>query len=142
MYDLMPNRTTLNKYELLITDVRRLAKRKEIEDNDFQTKKKAMLVAALSSNHSWKTYKYLHDGGNFDRDGIISEAIAAFNEGWKNITETDVEEVVNSNIDEHMFSMWLFEIVNKEQRQEFWTLLNNLKVEFADGLEPIERVLD
>ncbi len=138
----MPNRSTLNKYELLVTEIRRLAKKKELDIEEMLTKEKAMLVAALSSNHSWKTSKFLHDGGDFDKDSISNETAIAFNEGWKNVTENDIEEVVNSNINDHTFSMWLHYIVSKEERQKYHDMLNALKAELVDGLEPIEKLAD
>ncbi|MDE1846381.1 MAG: hypothetical protein KGH53_03845 [Candidatus Micrarchaeota archaeon] len=138
----MPNRNTLNKYEMLVTDIRRLAKKKEPELSDMKIKKIAMLIASLSSNHSWKTYRFLHKESDMDRLCMLDEAKHAFSEGWKNITESDIEEVVNSNVSEHTFSMWLYNIVEKEQRTEFKTLHQKLRMEFADGLEPIERLAD
>ncbi|MGI0141582.1 MAG: hypothetical protein ACREBF_02955 [Candidatus Micrarchaeales archaeon] len=135
----MPNRSTLNKYEILVTDVRRLAKKKVCESADAHIKKMAMLIASLSSNHSWKTSRYLHNNEPMDRMCMLDEAKRAFDEGWKSINESDIEEVVNSNISDHTFSMWLYNIVNKEQRQEFHGLYKRIKLEFIDGLEPIER---
>ncbi|MDE1825631.1 MAG: hypothetical protein KGH61_00455 [Candidatus Micrarchaeota archaeon] len=138
----MPNRNTLNKYELFVTEVHRLAKRKQLEAKDLRIKKLAMLIASLSSNHSWRTYKYLNGGGEIERTCMLDETRQAFSEGWKNITESDIEEVVNANTNEYMFSMWLYHVVDKEQRHEFKELHKELKTEYADGLEPIERVLD
>lgn len=138
----MPNRSTLNKYELLVTDIRKLARRKELDVREKLIREKAMLIAAISSNHSWKTYKYLQEGGILDRDSVINETVSAFSEGWKNVTENDIEEVVNSNINQHTFSMWLYYVVSKEERQKFKELLDVIKTEFIDGLEPIERIVD
>ncbi|MDE1761704.1 MAG: hypothetical protein KGH59_04355 [Candidatus Micrarchaeota archaeon] len=138
----MPNRTTLNKYEMLVTDVRRLAKKKELDRSDLRLKRMAQLIALLSSNHSWKVYRYLHGAGDFDKNCVLEEATHAIGEGWRNITETDIEEVVNSEINQHMFSMLLFHIVDKDQRQDLMQLHQRLRKEYADGLEPIERVLD
>lgn len=138
----MPNRNTLNKYEMLVTEIHRLAKKKTPEMSDMRVKKMAMLIASLSSNHSWKTFRFLHEGGDMDRLCMLDEAKNAFSEGWKNITESDVEEVVNANTSEHVFSMWLYNIVDKEQRNEFKTIHKKLRSEFADGLEPIERLMD
>ncbi|HVA82570.1 MAG TPA: hypothetical protein VNF06_00195 [Candidatus Aquilonibacter sp.] len=138
----MPNRNTLNKYEMLVTDIHRLAKKKAPELSDMQVKKMAMLIASLSSNHSWKTYRFLHEGGEMDRLCMLDEAKHAFAEGWKNITESDIEEVVNSNMSSHTFATWLYNIVDKEQRSEFKIIHQRLRSEFADGLEPIERLVD
>ncbi len=135
----MSSRSIFNKYELLVAEVRKIAKKHDTNEDDDRIRRKAMLIASLSSNHSWKTYKYLHDGGELDKEAIITEANSAFSEGWKNITETDVEEIVNSNINEYLFSTWLFYAVEKGQREYFKELLNEMKMEFIDGMEPIER---
>ncbi|MDE1856228.1 MAG: hypothetical protein KGH49_03270 [Candidatus Micrarchaeota archaeon] len=135
----MPNRSTLNKYELFVTEVRRIAKKRQVEASDSKVRKMAMLIAALSSNQSWKTSRYICEGGEMDKLCMISESRHAFDEGWKNITEADIEEVINSRSHGHTFSMWLWSIVPKEQREELRKMHSNLVVEFADGLEPIER---
>lgn len=102
-------------------------------------KKKAALIAALSSNHSWKTYKYLHNYGEMDKEAMASEVDYAFREGWKSISETDVEEVVNSDLNPHFFSMWLFHAFCGDRREECSQIFDKLKKEFAYGLEPLER---
>jgi len=136
----MSSRGIINKYELLVNYVRKVSKKREIEtDGERKIRDIAALVASFSSSHSWKTYKYLHDGGELDKDAIITEANAAFSEGWKSITETDVEEVVNSNIGDYLISTWLFYAVEKEKRDYYKSLLEEMKKELADGIEPIEK---
>ncbi|MGB9732728.1 MAG: hypothetical protein ACP5P2_02225 [Candidatus Micrarchaeia archaeon] len=136
----MSNRSIINKYELLVNEVRRVSKKRKPETaEEVKVKDEASLVASLSSSHSWKTYKYLHDGGELDKDAIIMEANAAFSEGWKNITEKDIEEVINSNIDEYLISTWFFYAVDKEKRDYYKNLLEEMKAELADGIEPIEK---
>jgi hypothetical protein len=135
----MSSRSIFNKYELLVAEVRKVAKKHDTNEEEDKIKRKAMLIASLSSNHSWRTYTYLHDGGELDKEAIITEANSAFSEGWKNITETDVEEVVNSNINEYLFSTWLFYAVEKEHREYFKDLLEEMKLELIDGMEPMER---
>jgi len=139
----MGSRGITNKYELLVNDVRKLSKKHEIEnEEEKKIKDMAALIASLSSSHSWKTYKYLHDGGELDKDAIIMEANTAFSEGWKSITEADVEEVVNSNMDDYLLSMWLFYAIEKDKRDYFKSLLQEMKKELADGIEPIEKKED
>lgn len=139
----MPNRTTLNKFELFITEVRRVAKKRDLSREETTIKRKAMLVAALSSNHSWRTYKYFYSGEMFDPEIMLNEARNAFIEGWKNISENDVAEIVNMNLDHHKLALWLHFIMNNnDDRKECKMLIDGLKAELIDGLEPIERVLD
>jgi hypothetical protein len=136
----MSNRGIINKYELLVNEVRKVSKKRSLEDEqDKRIKDIASLVASLSSSHSWRTYKYLHDGGELDKDAIIMEANSAFSEGWKSITESDVEEVVNSNIDDYLISTWFFYAIEKEKRDYYKSLLEEIKKELVDGIEPIEK---
>ena len=76
----MPNRTILNKYGLFVSQVHKLLRKKELTRDDAEVMNKARLIAALSSNHSWRTFRYLHKGDAFDRDAIVNEWRAAFNE--------------------------------------------------------------
>ncbi|MDE1874034.1 MAG: hypothetical protein KGI04_02845 [Candidatus Micrarchaeota archaeon] len=98
----------------------------------------ARLVASLSSNHSWRIYRYLHDGDPLDKDAIRVEIGAAYREGWKEINENDIKEVLTNPIDEHMFSMILMCLPEKEERHEFKELFEELQQEFIDGIEPLE----
>ncbi len=138
----MPIRTILNKYGFFVAEVRKVAKKRDFTDRDRALVERAKLVAALSSSHSWQTYRYLRFGGDLDRQKILDEASYAFDEGWRNISETDVEEVVSTKVPEHAFSMWVFCALPKDQRPEYKELFSVLKEEFKDGLEPIERVQD
>ncbi len=136
----MSNRTTSNKYELFINEVRKVAKKKEaLTEEEEKIKKVAMLVAAISSGHSWQTYQYLHGAAEYDKNIMQAEAANAFGEGWKAVNENDVEEVVTSEIAEQNFSMWLFFTIPKEQRQDFKDVLMQIKDELKDGLEAVEK---
>ena len=134
----MPNRTILNKYGLFVSQVRKLLKKREITRDDAEVINRARLVAALSSNHSWRIYRYIHKGDAFDRDAIVSEIRSAFNDGWKEIGENDVKEVITSDIDRSKFSSILLYSLDKERIKEYGELLPRLKAEFVDGMEPIE----
>ncbi len=138
----LSGRTVLNSYGLFISDLHRAMKNKEALRQDSITRKKASLIASFSSSHSWKTYEYLRDGAAFDKDAVISEKVAAFEHGWMEITESDIEEVILTNISEYAFCMWLFYTVEKEYRKEYTDLFRQIKKEFAYGLESIERVMD
>lgn len=133
----MPNRAATNKYELFLTEIRKVSKKKDLQEKDNEIMEKAMLIAALSSR-SWKTYRYMHDGVEFDKVAILNEAENAFNEGWKEISEREIEEVVNLDIREDLLSMWSFIVLGKDQRQKFINMLQAIKREFVDGLEPLE----
>lgn len=136
----MPNRTILNKYGLFVSQVHKVLKKREITRDDLGVINKARLIATLSSNHSWRVYRYLHKGDSFDRDAIVKEISAAFNSGWKEISENDVKEVITADIDEHAFSMVLLYSLDGSSRREYAELLPRLKMEFENGMEPIENI--
>lgn len=139
----MPIRTILNKYGFFVAEVHKVAKKRTYSERDVALIRRAQLIAALSSSHSWQTYRYLRFGGDLDRQKILGEASYAFDGGgWKNISETDVEEVVSTKVPEHAFSMWVFCALPKDERPEWKELFGQLKEEFKDGLEPIERIQD
>ncbi|MEM3744762.1 MAG: hypothetical protein QW759_02900 [Candidatus Micrarchaeaceae archaeon] len=135
----MPNRNNSTKYELFVNEIRKISKKKELSASEEQMKKMAALVAALSSNHSWKTYNYLHSDAPFERDAIIEETHNAFEEGWKNISEADMEEVLSGSIADHLFSFWAFNTIANEERRGIINLFSKMKKEFADGIEIIDK---
>jgi hypothetical protein len=142
MDDPLPSRTSLNRYGLFVSQVHKLTKDREMCKCDSETRRKASLIAAMSSNHSWKTFEYLSEGRSLDKEAVSEETKFALDKGWMNITERDVEEVMTLNIDEYAFSMWLFYTVNKDDRQKYKVLYTELKKEFSMGLEPIENRAD
>jgi hypothetical protein len=133
----MPNRTILNKYGLFVSQVHKVLKKKELGREDAEVINKARLVATLSSNHSWRVYRFLHCGEWFSGDSIKDEIRAAFNEGWKEISENDVKEVATYLVNDHAVSKVLL-CLDCDQRREYKDLLTQLQKEFVDGIEPIE----
>lgn len=134
----MPNRTILNKYGLFVSNVHKVLKKKTITEQDGDVINKARLIAMLSSRCCWKAGRYLRSGDSFDREAIIDEIKYAFTDGWKEVSENDIKEVVNSEIDPHAFSMILLYSLDRGNRKEYSELLPKLKEEFVDGMEPIE----
>ena len=130
----------MNNYVFFVAGIGKLANKKVLADSEISMKKKAVMIAALSSNHSWKTHKYLCGiSEGMDKGALAGEAAYAFKEGWKNINEADIEEVVNGSFSQHALSMWMYYVVDESFRDEYQNVYNNLKKEFAYGLEPIER---
>ena len=134
----MPNRTILNKYGLFVSQIHKVLKKKEVGGEDSKTIKMAKLVATLSSNHSWRIFRYLHNGDPFDKDAIRVEICAACRDGWKEVNENDLKEVLTAPIEEHAFSMILTCWPDREERKEYQDLFEELEEEFIDGIEPIE----
>ena len=134
----MPNRTILNKYGLFVSQIHKVLKKKETGGEDNKVINMAKLIATLSSNHSWRIFRYLHNGDPFDKDAIRVEISAACREGWKEIKENDLKEVLTVPIEEHAFSMVLTCWPDKDDRREYKELFEELQEEFIDGIEPIE----
>ncbi len=139
----MSGRTVVNRYSLFISDLHKAIKNKEAAKAECMLRKKAALIASLSSSHSWKTYEYFNDNAQFDKEAITSEKRSAFEKGWMEINEDDVEEVISLGMSEYAFSMWLFYTMdNKADKMEYSALFDLVKKEFAYGLEPIERIIE
>jgi hypothetical protein len=134
----MPNRTILNKYGLFVSQVHKVLKKKITDTGDTKTIAMAKLVALLASNHSWRTFRYLHNGEPFDKDAVRVEITAACRDGWKEINENDIKEVLTNPVEDHAFSMILTCMDDREERQEYRDLFEELQEEFIDGIEPIE----
>ncbi|VVB77200.1 Uncharacterised protein [uncultured archaeon] len=134
----MPNRTILNKYGLFVSHVHKVLKKREHTLEDAELINKARLIATLSSNHSWRVHRFIHNKDVLDKDAINKEVVSAFTNGWKEIGENDIKEVVNSKIDPRSLSSVLQYTLDKEGRKRYGELLPKLKEEFVDGMEPIE----
>ncbi len=124
---------------MFIAEVKRIAAKKKLSKEEMDIMKKAAVVAAISSNHSWKTYKYLHNYCDFDKDAMTAESEVAFNKSWKEITEADVEEVVNGDYNKHYLSNWMFYALDEKKRKDFSTYFEKLIKDQEHGLEPIEK---
>ncbi len=133
----MPNRTVLNKYGLFVSQIHKVLKKKELDGSDAHIVEMAKLVAILSSR-SWRTFKYLHNGEDFNKDAIKAEVDTACKEGWKDINENDIKEVLTLPVGEHSFSMLLTCLPERPERDTLKELFSELESEFIDGIEPLE----
>lgn len=135
----MPGRAIINSCVSFIASVRKISNKGAFSEAERQTQKAAMVIAALSSGHSWKTYRYINNLSEFDKEAICGETAYAFSEGWKSITESDVEEVMTSDINNHNLSMWMFHSMCKEERSDIIGVFSRMKKELSYALEPIEK---
>lgn len=74
-----------------------------------------------------------------DKSAMVGEVSHAIREGWKTITETDVEEVVHKEIPSYPFSMWMFHALDDKQREDFPHVLTQLKKEQQYDVLPAEK---
>lgn len=131
----IPSKAIINNCVSFIADVKRIATKTDLNQQEAEIKRKAAVIAALSSNHSWKTSKYLQGLSDVDRESFSEEANRAVKSGWRNINESDVDEVVNGNIKPHLFSMWMFYALDEKQRNEFGQMFNKLRQEQEYNME-------
>jgi hypothetical protein len=124
---------------LFVGEVRKIVGKMNLTEKEIEVMKKAALIAALSSNHSWKTYKYLNNYSELDKDGLASEFEEAVKDGWKKITEIDVEEVINGEFNPYVLSTWFYNAIDEKERIGYATTFNNMKKQLAYGLEPMEK---
>lgn len=124
---------------MFVGEVRKIVGKRNLTEKEIEVMKKAALIAALSSNHSWKTYKYLNNYSELDKDGLSAEFEAALRDGWKKITENDVEEVINGEFNPYALSMWFYNAVEEKDRAHYAGIFNNMKKQLAYGLEPMEK---
>lgn len=113
--------------------------KRNLTEKEIEVVKKAALIAALSSNHSWKTHKYLSELSEMDKEGVSNEFQEALKDGWKKITESDVDEVIHNSYKQHLVDMWFYYAVEDSHRNEYTNRFNGMKKELERSLEPIEK---
>ena len=136
----MPGRAILNNCVNFVINIRKLSTKRSVAESETDLITRAAIIAALSSNHSWKTYKYLNNLCEIDKEGICAETEYAFREGWKSISESDVEEVINSNLNSQQLSLWMYYAVSREKRQKLIEVFEKMRKEMAYNLEPLQKV--
>ena len=126
----VPGKAIINNCVHFISEVKRISSKTDLSQSEAEIRKEAALIAALSSNHSWKTYKYLHHSGDLRaRKRRPAEFAYAAKDGWKNITESDVAEVKNNPPSPHAFSMWLYHTLDDKHRNEYGQLFDKIRKE-------------
>ncbi len=128
---------------MFVNEVKKISNKDNMSLKDAEVAKRATLIAALSSNHSWKTCKYLNNYCELDKDALVAEFEYATSEGWKRINENDVEEVINCDsnpsFSKHALSMWFYYAISDREREEYSNTFKLMKKELAYGLEPVEK---
>jgi hypothetical protein len=135
----IPGRVIFNNCVLFVGEVRKIVGKRALNEKEIEVMKKAALIAALSSNHSWKTHKYLSGLCELDKDEVSGEFQEALQDGWKKITENDVEEVINGDFKPYPLSMWFYNAIDEDNRSHYTGIFNNMRKQLAYGLEPMEK---
>ncbi len=132
----IPGKAIVNNCVHFISEVKRISSKTELSQQESEIKETAWVVASLSSNHSWKTYKYLHHDGEFDNEAFVGETGYALKEGWKNISESDYAEVKNKLPKDHLLNRWKQYALDEKHRNRFSQLYNKFQKEQAYELQP------
>ena len=140
----IPGRVIFNNCVLFVGEVRKITGKRNLSEKELETMKKATLIAALSSNHSWKTSKYLNNYCELDKDALSEEFAMSAKEGWKSINENDVEEVINGAdrngpFNPFALSMYFYHAMDDHTRKEYTEIFGKMQKELAYGLEPMEK---
>lgn len=140
----MPIKYNLTKYDMLSTRIKKVSikkTRQEMSKDELSTMIKAVLIASFASGHSWQTYRTLTSqaSSSMNRPEIKKEHQEALASKWRTITPFDIVEVSTTNVPDSAFSEWLFFNVDKEQRELYKSAWQELKLEFNEDCDVVER---
>jgi hypothetical protein len=140
----MPIKYNLTKYDMLSTRIKKVPPKKplnEMSKEERATVIKAVLIACFASGHSWQTFKILksNTSGAMNTPEIKKEFSEALAGKWKLITSFDIEEVSTANISDSAFSDWLYSNVDKDYHDDYKSAWAELKSEFEEDCDVIER---
>lgn len=139
----MPIKYNLTKYDMLSTRVKKVSSKKdpkEMSKDETETMLKAILIASFASGHSWQTFKLITNGGGMlNQPEVKKEYQEARATKWKLINPFDIVEVSTTNISDSAFSQWLFFNVEKENHENYAQAWAELKVDFGEACDDIER---
>lgn len=131
----MPIKHNLTKYDLLKDRIHKTTAKEETDytEEDKILRNIAVIVAAFSSNHSWKTYAEMTENisPNFNCPEVKGEYFEASAQKWKGITAQDISEVAKRGIQGLKFERWLYYTVENPDRESYkraWSTFN----EFID----------
>ena len=126
----MPFKHNLTKFNIFSDNVRKIAKKSKITENERRIMTMAIIIASFSSAHSWKTSKSIVADRMIDiKDiSIKQEYENAKAIKWKNISSSDIKEIANQGIRDSMFSRWMLSYVDKEEHENYkqaWSMIKN-----------------
>jgi hypothetical protein len=143
----MPIKYNLTKYDLLADDIHELANKKESFSKEEEIlRAEATLIASFASSHSWQTHRIITEGNvnQISSSEIKGEYETAKKQKWKNIRNTDIQEVACKNIRDGLFFTWLSANTEKEKQardlyKNAWIRLKEEFDEECDGISAVQR---
>ena len=102
-------------------------------------KAEATILASFASSLSWQTYKALKESGTqaLGDAEIKNEYKLAKEKHWKQIRNTDIQEVASMNVGESAFFAWLYSNVEKNEQKVYKEAWKYLLQEFAQECDDI-----
>jgi len=142
----MPIKYNLTKHDILAENIHELLQKRDPFTTDEEVRRaEAIIIASLSSAHSWQTNKIITDGNVtalLTSSQVRNEHAEARNSKWKLVNNMNIQEVARMNIN-GMFHMWLNAInVDKQTKDIYKNAWSKLQSEFAaecDGISMSER---
>ncbi len=143
----LPIKYNLTKYDVLANKIHKLSlkysKSSQMDDEtgdeeESDLKYIAIIVASLTSSHSWQTHKCIEsqtDG--FNSENVKGEYSEAAKERWKHVTSSDINELANLNISDSIFYRWLFFNIDKSDQESYKRAWKQLKDEIENPTEGV-----
>ena len=139
----MPIKYNLTKFDVLANKVKKITQSRnhEITDEDITTIIKAIIIASFASGHSWKTHKTITTTKQLSNniEEIAEEYREAKENKWRLITPFDIAEVAEKNIDNSLFSQWLYFCVDKNERERYLNAWQGLQKEFNEACDNVPK---
>lgn len=138
----MPIKYNLTKYDILAEKIHELSQKRDtpLDKDEELVRAKAVLIASFDSAHSYQTNKIITNGNVIEllnSDYIKVEHAEVIAKKWRDVRNTDIEEVAHINIS-GAFPLWLRAIgVDREKCDEYRFVWSTLQKEFAaecDGI--------
>jgi len=139
----LPIKYNLTKFDVLANKVKKITQSRnhEITDEDITTIIKAIIIASFASGHSWKTHKTITTTKQLSNniEEIAEEYREAKENKWRLITPFDIAEVAEKNIDNSLFSQWLYFCVDKNERERYLNAWQGLQKEFNEACDNVPK---
>jgi hypothetical protein len=108
------------------------------DDEDRKIKIIGTVVAAFASTHSWQTYKAVKENHKaLNSPEVKEECMHAINEGWKNVTYSDINEIAKESEIEQAFDSWLFFNIGKKEHADYKAAWSTLKKYFDESCDDV-----
>jgi hypothetical protein len=137
----MPIKYNLTWADMLSTKIHKTAiKSPPAEGEDRKTMLIGVIVAALSSSHSWQTYKAVKENPTWlGKPEVKDEYLKALEDGWRNITYTDINEIAQDKNVENAFDTWLVFNVEKKEHEDYREAWKYLIEQSANSCDDVKR---